>query len=534
MHNPGYGAVDQEVPLGAEVTALGIRSGRATVQLFRAGRLVESQTVSVREAQPTPVRFLVRETKPGLVRYTLAIPVQPGERTDANNRTTVFLQVMESRARVLVLEGRPTWDVKFLLQALHADPGLEVDALFQLTQDKLFAIQGRARPKPDAPSGAKPELRAPTTVAELSRYQVVMVGRGFEEFYDAKTIEVLKEYVGKQAGNLVFLRGSPSERLDALRALEPVRWSPGQIRDFRLKVTEAGAAHPAFDFGRGLPPDTVVQKLPGLISATRVEEESALSVVLARATGVAAGQPAGGNEMAVVAYHNYGQGRVVSLVGQGLWRWAFLPPALKEYAGCYASFWTQLVRWLILQSDFLPGRDVTLQADRGSYAVGDTVRLTAIRRGAGRSALPPVQVTGPDGTVTAVPLTEAAARQPAGAPEWTGTVRARQAGEHIATLTLAGSPAARIVTPFQVHTGREENLFTAADPDQMLRIAQAGGGELLSLGELPALPERLREAQTLLRSRTAVQPAWDQGWVLAALLCLLSSEWLLRRRWGLS
>ena len=87
--------------------------------------------------------------------------------------------------------------------------------------------------------------------------------------------------------------------------------------------------------------------------------------------------------------------------------------------------------------------------------------------------------------------------------------------------------------PFTVYQTCEEDIITAADPELMRRIAQAGGGELLSLQGLKELPQKLRDAQSLLTTRTEARPAWDRWWVLAALLGALSLEWVIRRRVGL-
>jgi hypothetical protein len=519
-----YAAPKQEVSLAAEVQSAGYQGQRAQVDLLKAGKAVASRSVLLDDGKAVPVSFSVVEAKPGFYHYAMKVRPLPAEGSDANNRTSLFLSVLDSKIRVLVLEGRPTWDAKFLIQALHSDPSVEVDAIFKLTGDKFFAVKGTADP------GALPvkQVKVPSTPAELAKYDVVVIGRGFEEFFTDKDAASLKQYVGDHAGNLIFLRGNPEERASVLQDLEPVRWSDEQVRDFRMQVTEEGRSNPAFTFGASGDPETVIQKLPTMISATRVEEEKALSVVLARASGVP-GAAAGNKEMAVLAYQNYGQGKAVALIGQGLWRWAFLPPELKDYAGCYRDFWTQLVRWLVSQSDFLPGQDVSLKTDRAGYSPGETVNFMAFLRGKGMGRLPPLKIAGPSGKVSQLVLGKGSGSQ----ADFAGAFKPREAGEYVATLALPGSRSGSVTAPFSVFETREEDIVTAADPQLMRQIAQAGGGEALSLGELDSLPQRLREAQSLLFTRTEPRPAWDRWWVLAALLGVLSLEWMVRRRLGM-
>jgi hypothetical protein len=292
-----------------------------------------------------------------------------------------------------------------------------------------------------------------------------------------------------------------------------------------MQVTEEGQRNPAFNFPGAQDSQMVIQKLPTILSATRVQGEKALAVVLARAAGVPSGAP--GREMAVVAYQNYGQGKVLSLVGEGLWRWALLPPELKEYSDCYTEFWTQLIRWMVNQSDFLPGQDLSLKTDHSSYASGDTVRLMAFVRGRSNSALPPVTVTRPDGKTVQVTLSAAG-----GAPaDFVGSFRPAQPGEYAASIVRPRAGA--VMTPFSVYPDREEDRITAADPDLMRQIARSGGGEALTIDQLKQLPEKLREAHATLSDKTRSRSAWDRGWVLAILLGIFTVEWILRRRLGL-
>jgi hypothetical protein len=550
-----YAAPGQEVSLTADLRSIGYHGQAAQVQLLKDGRPLSSKTVPLQDSRPVPVTFSVSEAKEGSYRYAMAVRPMPREGTDSNNRSTVLFHVLDSKIRVLVLEGRPTWDAKFLIQALHTDPSIELDAIFKLTEEKFFAVKGTADP------AALPvrQVKVPSTPAELAKYDVIIIGKGFEEFFTSASGAGLKRYVADHAGSIIFLRGKPAERATSLQALEPVHWSEDQIRDFRMQLTDEGARNPAFSFRAGPDPQTVIQKLPTMISATRVEGEKALTVVLARASGIpsspstgggagdatsppALGGAGGAKEMAVLAYQNYGQGKVVALVGQGLWRWAFLPPELKEYASCYSDFWTQLIRWLVSQSDFLPGQDVSLKSERTTYSPGETVNFLAYDRGTGTTRLPPLRITGPDGRVFPIRLGKVGGKQ----ADFIGSFKPKLPGEYLAHLSSSSPPSPRrggagggvrpgsdVLVPFTVFHTREEDIITAADPELMRQIAQASGGETLSIQELDELPQKLKVAHALLTIRTEPRPAWDRWWVLASLLGALSLEWLLRRRMGL-
>ena len=525
-----FAAPDQTVPLSAEIRSVGYGGQQGQVSLNLGGHAVQTRAVTLDDHHPVTISFDVRQPKEGSFRYSLVASPMSGEAVATNNSASIFLQVLKSHARVLVLEARPSWDVKFLIQALHTDPSIDVDAVFKLSPDKTFAVAG-ASDKP----GAQPAIKVPHTAADFAKYDVVVIGRGYEDFFDAASTKALKSFVADHAGNVVFVRGNPGDVQVGLKALEPLTWTSEDVADIRMKVTDEGKRNPAFDFPVGHDPDLVVQKLPNLISATKVEGESALSVVLARSANGPASTPGGPQEMAVLAYQNYGQGKTVALAGQGLWRWALLPPNLSDYGGCYNDFWTQLIRWLVNQSDFLPGQDVSLKTDKTSYAPGQTVNLMAFVRGKSKSQLAPVTIlmpgTSPSGKSAQVSMARGGKDQ----ADFVGSFRVKTPGEYLAQMSVPGQGGKPqlLMVPFSVYPDQEEDLITAADPELMRMIADAGGGEVLTTTDISDLPAKLREAQAATQVTVNPKAAWDKPWVLAIILGLFCVEWVLRRRWGM-
>ena len=469
------------------------------------------------------VAFAAQEPHPGIYRYSIAVDPLPGEVTTTNNHGSVILKVAKTDSRVLVLEARPSWDAKFLVQALESDPTIKVDSIFKLSQDRFFALMAEDNGVEQSPT---PHVKLPTTRADFSKYDVVILGKGFEDFYDAKAAKELEAYV-VSGGHLILARGKPYEGESTLAAMEPVGWSDAEVRDFRFKLTAEGSASPEFAFGGAKDPQTIIQSLPTLISATRVSSEKALTVVLARASGTSnANDP--NREMAVLAYQNYGGGLVMSLIGEGLWQWALLPPQLGDYGHCYNDFWTQTVRWMISQSDFLPGQNLSLRTDHTAYSPGDVVNLMVYQRAKGTPPAP-VTITQPDGKEIQISLSPASGKQ----ADYIGVYRPKVGGDYLASLPGGGAHGTPSLAPFGVFEHSEEDMNTSADPGLMAQIATAGGGAALSLADLNGLPERLHHAETLFQQKSEPQSVWDRWPILATILGLLSIEWLLRRRMGM-
>lgn len=517
-----FTALGQVSSIGADVTSSGFSSLPTKVDLLRDGKSVDTKTVFLSDTGHTDVSFSVKEDAAGTYRYTVAATPLTGEISTVNNKASALLTAGKMKTYVLLLEGRPSWDTKFLVQALRSDPNCSVDAFYKLTNDQYFAVLGSTEQTPAANN-----LPIPSTKTEFGKYDTIILGKGYEDFLTAKTAEELKQYV-TEGGHLVFLRGKSANRLASLEEMEPVTWTDQEVKDLRVKITDEGSNNPAFVFSESPDAQTVVEKLPTLVSATRVAQEKALAVVLARAKGIEnAEQP--NREMAVLAYQRYGEGTVVSLIGQGLWKWALLPPDLQDYSTSYTDFWNQLMRWLVNQSDFLPGHNISVRTDHFAYSPGASVNLMVFVRGRKPASLPPVKIIGPDGKTSSVTLSAGAGKQ----ADFLGAFRPKLPGDYIAAVPNEGKTGGQVTTSFSVYERRQEDMNTSADPALMSKIASSGGGKALALGDLKELPNLLRERELLLTKKVEPRSLWDRWPVLAFLLALLSVEWFVRRRHGL-
>ena len=111
-------------------------------------------------------------------------------------------------------------------------------------------------------------------------------------------------------------------------------------------------------------------------------------------------------------------------------------------------------------------------------------------------------------------------------PDGPGVYRVRAAGRRGAT-TIGSASASMLVGGWdQEMTDPRLNLPV------LQRVTLRSGGALVTSGETAALAQRLRAAVPAARLAVTYE-LWHTGWSFAAILALLTSEWVLRRRWGL-
>ena len=209
---------------------------------------------------------------------------------------------------------------------------------------------------------------------------------------------------------------------------------------------------------------------------------------------------------------------------------------MEGFEDVFRRFWRQLVMWLA-KKDETAGEQVWVRLDQRRFQQGSRVdfKLGAEdpQGGALEGADFAVQVHKPDGTSEAVRVSRsgAIATGSFSATEKPGDYRivvsARDKGETV------GTAGAR----FSISDQDVELDQPAAEPMLLASLAREtaeAGGAGLAPEELPDLLEKLKErADEFEEEMVETVTLWDSWPVLLTFAGLLSTEWFLRKRWGL-
>jgi hypothetical protein len=524
--NASFLLAEQPGSVHVSLNATGYNDWTANIHLYREDQYVSSKQVML-ERGHAETSFPVREDRRGVFQYRIEVDPLPEESDLENNKRSVIARVVDEEARVLVVEGRPHWDSKFLLRALRSDTNVEVTSIFHVNPEKTFAIRERAAGDGAAEKTELPGLQMPRTREELLKYDCIFLGRDIDDAFTSRELKLLQEFVADDGGSIVFFRGKAYEGSGSeLARIEPVEWGEGGLANAYFELTAEGRSNPIFDYGsRGKAAETIIRELPAMTSIARVTDEKSLAVVLARAADNRRGEP-----IATVVYQRYGKGKVMSIGSSGLWQWGFLPERLDQYDDVYARFWSQMIRWLISGSDFLPGRDVSFQVDKSAYRPAEVVRMTISAKLIERSRYQPrIELVQPDGrTVQLTPEP-----QSDNTAMYAATYTPEMEGEYQAVLhNNVGKPEKDVVR-FTVYDDSVEQRCVQADREMMNLIAEVTGGEMLELEQLDTLPDKVQVFETLAKEHVKPEDIWDRLSVFYTLIGVLGVEWLLRRISGL-
>ncbi len=518
--------VDQPASVHVSLAGTGYADWNPRVNLYREDKYVTSSQVNLRNGVGN-VTFPIREERRGAIQYRVEVEPLAGESDLHNNERSLIARVIDERTRILVVEARPHWDSKFLLRALRADTNVEVTSIFHINRRKTFAVVERIAEDDVFAKSVSPGIQMPRTRDELFKYDCIFLGKDIHQAFTSSELELMRDYLTDRGGSIVFFRGKPySDRCPELAGIAPVEWASETLQDVRFALTAQGKSSPIFNYDpHDRPSDVIIRELPSMTSVTKVIDEKSLAVVLAQTKGGGRG-----GEIATVAYQRYGKGKVMSIGASGLWQWGFLPGELEQYDDVYGRFWGQMIRWLVSDSEFLPGQDISFVIDKNNCKPGDTVQIGVRARLIDQSQYKPwVELTAPDGTSTR--LNPELERENANV--YIARCTPEQQGEYKATLhNNIGQPEQETLR-FTVYQDSIETRYISADREFLDQLSHTTGGESLELAELGALPEKVKVFEKLSCMRSKPRDIWDRLSVFGTLVCLLGVEWFVRRASGL-
>lgn len=483
------------------------------------GNIIETAQIFAGDGQETEFRFSVSSDIPGYYEYSLETPWREGESDRANNTVHLGVFVLSERLNVLLLEGEPYWDTKFLSHLLRAQSNISMTAIFRVAKDKFFRVATH-----EAMTSSNTDV-FPKSADELARYDLVVLGKGTEYFMDETRTRLLKEFVKDHGGCVFFARGkSYGGSFPLIEDLEPVVWGDAMDSDFVIRPRLAGEQVGLFG---GLLPgknDPLWTELPSLSQGHTCDQLKSFTSVLAQGIPI----KSHADPFPLLVSKRYGSGLVLLINGDGLWKWGFSSDASDD--GLYRNLWIQLFQWAVSFSEFNPGSDYLIRSDQSRPHVGEPLRIRVRARAHIKPRDIAIRVYRDGMGLQTLALDRGAMIN----GEWSGLIILPQPGVYtLVTETPEGdSLGARLTLRALPPPGEADN--ESADPDFLRTLAQASGGTLITLEGLPEIVKTLdANKQTLGQGDLVWETWWDKAIVCILIMLLFGCEWFIRRRQGL-
>lgn len=485
-------------------------TGERTVAFaFPAQSLVSEETAST-----------LTGGQPGVQQISLQAEIVPVavESDSRNNTRPMRLGIVVDEQRVLLLDGRSRWETRYIRNAFARDERWQIDTV----------IAGPGTDHAQLPRGDARD-QFPNSRDRLFEYDLVIMGELGPGLLTPDELDWLMDFVSLRGGGLVFIDGARGQLHDVasnqLQTLLPVRRQANMIRQAvtQIQLTDRGAGETALrlredeisnrDFWSSLPN-------PKAITPTEALPDAEVLVEAITSDG----------PVPAIVTRTIGAGRVLYFAFDETWRWRYKAADLW-----HQRLWNQFARYAMPAPYATSDDYVAIDTDRMSYRAGDSVDVR-------------VRLSNPDGSPAVSAIAEAiylragevVATIPLEADSSVdGVYRGRSgvlpAGNYEVQVRASGysEESLSLKAPFLVEEATSaERATTSLNRPLLSELALAGGGSFLHEDHVAQLPKLLEpfSAGRVVETEIALGESY---WWFAAIMLLLTVEWLLRKRHGL-
>jgi hypothetical protein len=507
---PEFAFVNKPVTLEGDVWLAGMAPGREiTVELMSDDKRLAASTLKALGPDLSGHAWSLQFTPREVGLHTLTVRARAGDLAETvtqDNERPVFINVMSGRRKVLIVDT-PRWDFTFLNRMLTAQDKIEINTL-------LFTDRGVQGNAPRSAMGSE---------ARLAEYALVIFGAAGRAASQGERGALLT-YL-RRGGSVILLGGdnslfdTPDTRWQAfIKRAAPSGANSGEA--FYPALTPAGRDNPllrvAADPGANA---AHWAALPYLYTFHPLAAPQGAEVLAEHPWASCAGR-----KCPLIMALKADRGRLLMMPIQGLWRWRLA----RTEDTTFETLWNNILSVLMEPEETRP---VRLVLPKRYYPLGGEICFEArIDPAAARAAAPTLSITQEDRTVASLPLN----RKKDSGDFYTACFNPADPGIYKVEARAGGETSG--AEPFAVTVAREEFVISSLNGKLLKTLAAQTGGTYVDEKRLSELADTLNKPGAYLDVREE-HSLWRTPWCWCALgfiIGILSLEWILRRRGGLT
>jgi hypothetical protein len=500
---------ESRIPMDVTVKSSGFNGERVEVSLSEGGKRIAQQFLTLKEGTwEYPVKFFFEPKEEGTRKYTVTVSRLEGELTAANNSKSVFVRVLKSKMKVLLLAGAPSTDVAFIRRGLTEDKNVDLRVLVQKSATEFHEGAFSAPMMTDADC-------------------IVLVGFPLSDSRD----DVLRalELENQQRNKPLLFIMSKNVDLRRLRALEsslPFTVGPRSGSEIlvSLHVPQRVQVNPIMNLNGSpglwdnLPP---IYKT-GTVFRARLEAEI---LGLEKVRGVSLNEP-------LLLCRSVAGAKSVAVLGYGIWRWKLLTQTVDPSKDVLQLFIGNAVRWLTTREESKPIRIVpTKEVFRGGEPVGFSAQVYD-------KTYRPIEDAEVKVIVRKGNETQETVLNPIGNGLYGGRLDGLGEGEYqfSGTASLSGQQLGEEKGKFSIGAREIEFQQTRMNKPLLEQLAYQSGGKYFDSQDVSQLPDDIRRTAKLTPKEATHAnefEMWSLTPILILIILLFGAEWFLRKQAGL-
>ena len=458
----------------------------------------------------------------------LKVEVEPieGESELANNVIPFSVDAVTRKNRLLILDGRPRWETRYLKNLFERDERWDVTCVW-----------GGIGSSNDILARGKEGDVFPDEKNILFSYDLIVYGELEANELKTKEQEWIRDFVGQRGGGLLFLDGPrqilrkySNAETEPVLSLLPVRWkknSPPRVAPRTFSFNQQTNQLPALIL------EPISQRNRELWKYLPVPAWAAPVEILPNAEIFLQAQldETGKNLTPLLAGHRFGAGKALYAGFDETWKWRF------EVGDKYHQrYWNQLISWIMEKPFAVSDSRISLDVGGNTFSSGEKAVIRArLRDENGKPAqepYPEVDALLWNGTkvIATIPLqAETGGLFLGETPQLgQGNYRVSLRSPEFLNETDSEVEARFLVKPIM----NSEKSYLTCNVELLKQMADLSGGTFLLEEQAGQLNKILKPVSSG-RMITSELVLWQSYWWFAPIFFLLAIELLLRKRAGM-
>jgi hypothetical protein len=474
-------------PLEIEIEAKKCEGENALLEVLRQGQVLFSKplTISSRnELFTIPVQLEAKNV--GLQRYTVRVTTLDDEVSEVNNTRDIFIDVLDSRQKILILSAAPHPDIAALRASIHSNQNYEVEA-----------------------------MTAEEFKGQVADYSLIVLHQLPSK--NNLGLDVIEAAMAVKTP-LFFISGAQTDfqSFNKLKIGYEVLSARGNVNDVKGRFADGFSLFQVSEEEKNMFPSLPPLQVP----FGEFNNSPGISPVLNQSIGTIA------TEIPLLSFNQNQEQKIGVLAGEGLWRWRMVNYLNKGDHDLFNSFFKKLVQFLASKDDKRPFR----VSSNTALLENEDIRFNAEVYDATYSPIPgkdiSMNITDSEGNAFDYNFSPDrnnyklnAGRLPVDNYRWE------------AEVNIGGKKFIER-GEFSVSPLQFELINVRADHQMLYRLANQNGGQMIAKEQLLSLAEIIRSNEdvvSLSYERKTLSDLIRLDLLLWILVLLLAAEWLIRK-----
>ena len=328
----------------ATITNTGFSDEPVSVKLLENNKIIKVKNISLSSTGINRVQFSYSTKLVGQHNLTVIVSSKNKEENKKNNRKTTIINVLETKKKIILLSGSPSYDLATIKSSIINNNDFNIQSIIQLSSNKFYKNEKDFNKIKEA------------DILLLVNFPSANTGN----LFISKVIESIKNF--NKPFLFCFSNNTDLSKLKLFNNLLPFKFSnendlsiESQVKPANFTNSILGSTEQLKEEWKNLPPI--------IIANAKITPNISSEILLKSSTK---------NQLPVIFTNNIAGRKSVIINAANIWKWK-LKAQHKEYR-LFDNFILNSIKWLSSQND---KSGFTVKPNKKDFKLGESVLFTA-------------------------------------------------------------------------------------------------------------------------------------------------------------